>query len=233
MSIIQQIGSSITRAVCQPEGGGGGGGGIVVESSSTKHSGTSYWATIGPGFPAGIVADELLIAHVWSVGATDGWNTPAGWTLIDNSQGTAESGAIFWRKADGLESGTPVFVLTNGKVGRNIGQMHRISGANVVAPVDDFSYAQNLPDSASMVCSPITTTVSGCMGMYFVGYDPGTTTALDTIPPEGYVEIAEVGGFSYVGPDIGVAELKNLTITRTNPAGSQLANIYFVAIAPA
>lgn len=74
-----------------PSGGGGGGAGPSIRGSGIQSSSnTSYTVS----WPSGTVAgDRALIfcAHAYPA------NAPAGWTTLDNSQGSNTNGAVFTR----------------------------------------------------------------------------------------------------------------------------------------
>lgn len=93
------------------------GGGPPMPSFIDAGAGTAGigGATISPAFPSGIVAGQFLIAQVYAGDTTaPAVTTPSGWT----SAGAFPSGAnvykqwLFWKVADGSESGTLAISLT-------------------------------------------------------------------------------------------------------------------------
>ena len=211
--------------------------GAFYENSTNANNGNNIQTSFSIPFPSGINDSSLLLAHMNGSNGVGSWNTPTGWNLIQRDTRIGNGSGLFWRAADGLESGSQTFTVSSG--GRLAGQMWRISGADTTTPVNDNSYYHDTTDLSTYVLNSITTTVGGCLGAYFGNYLLGGWVAHNTHQPSGYTEVQDFVG-AYISccsgvkdDNLGAAGTKNLTITRDQISGTQYFGGYFIAIAPA
>lgn len=84
--------------------GGGGGGAITYGSSGTQLHVTVATTTFNVPYPASVVADDLLVLHMVTNGATV--TSPSGWTVVHNETALSNpKGGLWIKKATGSESG--------------------------------------------------------------------------------------------------------------------------------
>jgi hypothetical protein len=103
----------------------------VVEATSTwQVSGTSNVSTLGPiTLPSGVAAGDLLVAFV-AVDGSPVMTGPANWHMLrQEANTTVVKGAVFWRRADGVDDALSVGLSV---VEHGSAIVYRISGANFV-----------------------------------------------------------------------------------------------------
>lgn len=79
-------------------------------------------ATLNLPYPSGIEADDIAIAQLVvndALTGGGGWNTPAGWTLLDSENIVDNEGRhyLFWKRLTGAESGSVTFTTFGGMGG--------------------------------------------------------------------------------------------------------------------
>jgi hypothetical protein len=107
-------------------------------------------------YPASIVSGNLLVLAISNKYPTNGPSTPSGWTLLGNAQQSGGSGpsgvdtgsvycTVFYRVADGLESGTLSVTITSGNSA--VGVISQFS-SNSPWIITSRSGSDNTPGSA-------------------------------------------------------------------------------------
>jgi hypothetical protein len=107
--------------------------------------------------PVGVVAGDVLVAHVSN---RDNWPlpTPAGWTLVRrDSNGAQLQAAVFWRLATASEPAGVTFTLTGASNSQIVGGILAYSGVSTTNPVDVS--AANTGTGTTATTPSVTTTV--------------------------------------------------------------------------
>lgn len=81
-----------------------------------------------PGYPAGIVAGDLLLLQVFARDATGTAVTPSGWTLIYGPDAGVGASWVFAKKATGSETGTQTVDVTVAAGTLVLAVIHRFTG---------------------------------------------------------------------------------------------------------
>jgi hypothetical protein len=128
-------------------------------------------------YPTSAADDILILAFALdTVGVFDG-APPLGWTkLRDSNDGATDTtGAIFWKRSSGSESG----VWTNLTADTETGIAVCLAFRNCVATGSPFNTDEEpIPGGAVTAhnCPTTTTTVNGCMVVGVLAIDPGAGT---------------------------------------------------------
>jgi PKD repeat protein len=159
------------------EGGGGGGGGSVV---GTPVLGTlvedAAVTTTNVPYPAGITANQLLVAFM-SHGAITTATNPSGWTQVYNSVRGALQPALWVgiKTATGTESGSLAVVHPSAVA---MGRMMRVPNVNVANPQDATATTiQVATASTTTVLPTLATNHAGTLLVAIAAQNSGTANA--------------------------------------------------------
>ncbi|MBW8329840.1 MAG: LamG domain-containing protein [Thiobacillus sp.] len=136
----------------------------LVGSTSVAPSGTS--GSLVLAYPAGIAADDVLIAQIAVRGNMTIPTVPAGWTLINRTNhGSALTQAVYWKRAGASNPANPTWVFSSSD--RAAGTMSAYRDVDPIVPVNVFS-AQTNGGSANVAAGSITPGVAGTqvVGLY-------------------------------------------------------------------
>lgn len=135
-------------------------------------------------YPAGIAADDLLIAQV-AVRGNRTITAPAGWTLISRvNRSTTLTQAIFWKFAAASNPASENWTFS---FSRGVGAMAAYRGVDPFNPIDVFSARTNA-SSASITADSVTPTVSG---VWLVGLFAHARGGISIAPPATMTERVE------------------------------------------
>ena len=163
--------SAVQVAELAADTGGGGSsppGGVSFESFA--EAGSNFdGLTLNVAAPAGTVSGDLLIAAV----ATDGlqvsqMTAPAGWSLIDHGDQSAEVTLdVWWKIADGAEPASYDFSWAAAQ--KSYGLVMRFTGHNATTPI---STSASTGGSSNTPLSPaVVTTVADSLVLRIGGFD--------------------------------------------------------------
>ncbi|MEW5893247.1 MAG: LamG domain-containing protein [Pseudomonadota bacterium] len=215
--------------------------GGAVQAAITWVGATSAATAVGGSnsitltYPAGIAADDLLIAQV-TVRGNRTITPPAGWTLISRvNRGTTLTQAIFRKFAAASNPPSEVWSI-NGSV-RGVGAMAAYRGVDPFNPIDVFSARTN-GSSTSITADSVTPTVSG---VWLVGLFAHALGGVSIAPPATMTERVErvltpspaSNGIALELADEAYAGGTAPTGTRVATASAAAANIgHLVALRP-
>lgn len=170
--------------------GGGGSATIAMQGTGTIYESASSASIVIP-YPSGIVAGELLLAQGIFAGGVVPDAPPTGWTLAaDADPGANISGAVWYRVADGTETGSVTFTSPN-TANRATGHMQRWSGVDTTTPLD-VAGVVGTATGTSVTAPSMTTVNDGAMLIYSVGVHASTSADITT--PAGYTQVANSTG---------------------------------------
>lgn len=138
---------------------GGGGGSPPAYVSTSSLAGNS----LTPTYPASIAAGDFLLGAVAANGTADlDYSGPSGFTRLTHFRTADANGsylAVFYKIADGSESGTATFTKNAGTANRNFATVSRFTGATKLESL----VAGGTLDSSTVAISspPVTTTGTG------------------------------------------------------------------------
>lgn len=133
---------------------------VAVQTTSTASTGNTADITITA--PSGIVNGNLLVAAVF-INNASAVTPPAGWTLIDNTPGSARM-YMFYKVASG-ESGDYTFTCA---ATSKSGVMLRISGHDPASPIGNHTNNDSSLGTAMPTCN-VNTTTPNSLAVYAVG----------------------------------------------------------------
>lgn len=148
--------------------------------------------SIAVPYPSGIQSGDLLLAFCATSNATGSGaavvDVPSGWngSALQSLAGTAAVmfARVFWRAADGTESGSQTFNFSGATAGRATGEIHRIIGADTSSPVNATATATLL--ASALVTDPVspavTTTAANCMVFAFLAHSHAALSNTHTAP---------------------------------------------------
>jgi signal peptidase I len=169
----------------------------LVGTGATGSAANGDADTIDLARPAGVAADDILVAHV--VLHTHSFNAnpmpaPAGWTLVrvdtDSQHVTA---AVFWRRAGGSEPSTYTFTNNAGDTTQQAtGAILAYRGLDTANPIDDDAGATDVSGTDSVVAPSVTSTpptgrLLSLVGVYGNNQGPATPPGSMTERYEGTV----------------------------------------------
>lgn len=199
---------------------------LVYVNSAARNNGTTSDAILD--YPSGMAAGDIAIAHVIFGGGTNVVlsNIPSGWIAVPNTRvdsTTVVGTACYYKLLTGLESGQVQWTLNGAQT--NGGQMYVVRGGEPGAIIN-ASNSQANASSTNVVAPSITTTVDGCMLIYF-----GSISAAATFTPDGAMtERLDVNSAETADQLLTTA---GSTGTRTGVASSAGVNTgTLIAIAP-
>lgn len=154
---------------------------IALQGTPTVYESASATSVVIP-FPSGIVAGELLIAQVTESAATASTTNPGGWTLAKAQNGptSAPSTAVWYRVADGTETGSVTFA-TNATAGRVTGTMERWSGVDTTTPMDAAAVSANSPVATTFQMPSITTVTANAVLVHAISLNASSSADIDTL----------------------------------------------------
>lgn len=161
---------------------------IALQGTPTIYESSSGTLVDLP-YPTGIVAGELLIAHIAHSFGTAPTTDPGGWTLAASRNSIDSQGpsiAVWYKAATGSETGTVQFA-TNATAGRVTGHMMRWSGIDAVTP-EGTTEVSAIANSTSLVIPSITTTANSAVLLHSVGILAASSA--DITGPAGPTKIA-------------------------------------------
>jgi len=214
---------------------GGGASLPVYQSRTTNNSSGSRVSSINADYPSSIGSGDLLLAG-FQGNENRTWNTKTGWTRWDYTNASGLGSALFWRIADGTETGSVNFTA-NG-FSRCMCTMARITGAHSSSPIDVGSKTIITSDTATLNATGITTTQASTLGFYWLAaYPAGYSGWASAAITSGWTEVLDTSPHVFYGgaaawADYEVAETKALSISRVQLTGTQTHAIYWIAIAP-
>lgn len=133
---------------------------ISVIDKTSATSGASAVSSLALTYPT-LAANDVLIAQVHIASSSATITTPAGWTLIRSDTGNNRRSSLYWKLANGSESGTVAFALSASV--NAVGGMVSVRGVDTTTPVDASAGQTN--GSASTSCTAPTVTASAAGGM--------------------------------------------------------------------
>jgi hypothetical protein len=146
----------------------------LVGTGATGSAPNGSAGTIALGRPAGVLANDILIAHV--VLHTHSWNTnplaaPSGWTMIrvdtDDNHVTA---GVFWRKATASEPSSYTFTNNSGDTTQQaVGAVMAYRGLDTAAPIDTHAATTDISGTDDVVAPSVTTTQDSARLLSLVG----------------------------------------------------------------
>ena len=175
-------------------------------------------ATLTINAPAGVSANDLMVAQIAVNGGTDTTVTaPSGWTLIRRTDNTTNVGeASYYKVATASEPASYAWTITDG-VGtpRAAGGILAYAGVNDSSPVD-VSSGTSGGSSTSVSAPTVTTTTDLDLVDGLFATDTGTTFTA----PSGMTERSDVRNTSANGPS---AETADFTKTPAGATGAKAA----------
>ena len=157
----------------------------LVGSTSVARSGTS--GSLVLAYPAGLAADDVLIAQIAVRGNVTIPTVPAGWTLINRTNnGSALTQAVYWKRAGASNPANETWIFSPSD--RAAGTMSAYRDVDPIVPVNVFS-AQTNGGSANVAASSITPGVAGTqlVGLYALADGNASFS-----PPAGMAERQDV-----------------------------------------
>jgi hypothetical protein len=141
----------------------------VTFRNQTSTSSTN--GTLALSTPAGVVANDLLLAHVtnrYDAGYTI--TPPAGWTLIDRTTrgagANSVTSAVYWKLAGASEAATQSFVMAGGSGIDMAGGIAAYSGVSTSSPINTSGVA--VGSSFAVTTASVTTTVANTVLVHAV-----------------------------------------------------------------
>ncbi len=173
--------SSTATATSLPTNTPTPGGNIKLRSVSSGNNGAGS-TSLSLNAPAGLVANDVLIAHIVVQGATTSITPPGGWHLIrrDNT-GTSIGSALYYRVVGGSEP--PSYAWAFNSTQKAAGGIAAYSGVDPVAPIDAHSGQYN-PATATITAPSVTTTAAFDELLFIAAIATGTTVS----PPAGMTQ---------------------------------------------
>lgn len=156
---------------------------IALQGTPTLYeSASSVSAVIS--YPTGVTNGEVLVCSLAISQQTAHTTAPAGWTLA-KSQDTVSSTSypamsVFYRIADGTESGTVTFGSW-ATTGRVTAVMSRWSGVNTTTPLDATSVSANSAVSTTFTMPSISTVTNDSVLVHSIGLNAGSAADIDTL----------------------------------------------------
>ena len=155
---------------------------IALQGTASTFETASGTTAVIP-YPAGVVAGELLIAHVMNSTNVLQTTPPSGWTYLTGQVGgsstSGPSGTIYYKWAAGGETGTVTFP-GQAAAGRITGYMVRWSGVDATTPFD-VSAVSNGAFVDPFVMPSITTITPGAMLVHMMGISSTTSFDIGTL----------------------------------------------------
>lgn len=131
---------------------------ITLVGSSSGITGSSGSSSLTLPYPAGLVDDDILIAHV-AVRGNRSIAAPGGWVLVDRSNnGSILTQAIYWRRANTTNPASETWSFSASD--RAAGSVSAYRDVDPVAPVNVFSESLNA-SGTSVTAGSVTPGVSG------------------------------------------------------------------------
>jgi hypothetical protein len=171
--------------------------------------------------PAGVVAGDVLVAHVSN---RDNWSmpTPAGWTpLRRDNNGTQLQAAVFWRVATASEPAGVTFTLTGASNTQMVGGNLAYSGARTTNPVGVSGVTTGTGTTATT--PSVTTTVANTFLVQIVVKRQEALPAPTGTTSRGSLLAAGPGGIGVVAGDETFAD-PGATGARSSTSGSAFSS---------
>lgn len=176
-------------------------------------------ATMTLNKPAGTIAGDVMVAAIATTPSTIPITPPAGWTLIQSRQQTANTTSVltsYYRVAGASEPTTYSWLLSSGHGGA-VGGILSFSGVDNLAPID-VSASAATPSSTSHVAPSVTTTAANDMLVTIHEYASGRSWT----PPPGMTERVDIP--SRINNNSGVTlEMNTLLLGAAGATGSKTA----------
>ncbi|TCS71891.1 concanavalin A-like lectin/glucanase superfamily protein [Sulfuritortus calidifontis] len=188
---------------------------VGTTSATTAINGSN---SITLSYPAGLAADDVLIAQV-AVRGNRTITAPAGWNQISRvNNGSTLTQAIFWKLAGASNPLSEVWRFSNS--GRGVGAMAAYRGVDPFTPIDAFSARTNA-SSASITANSVTPTVSG---VWLVGLFAHARGGVSLTPPATMIErVEQVLTPSPAGNGIALELADEAYAGGTAPTGNRVA----------
>ena len=127
---------------------------ITIEGTVAETPPTTGASTMTYNLPTGVQAGEILILHWVSHDQNRPHvesDTPSGWTFgfskwLVGGEGTYHG--VFWKIADGTESGGTVEINYNGGTSIGLGMCYRVSGVDPIQPFNVNNYSGGVQGSS-------------------------------------------------------------------------------------
>ena len=159
---------------------------IVQEGTPSLYENASATTVVIP-YPAGIVAGELLLVQT-SASSSFTPTGPAGWTLRSVMLSGIPA-AIFYRIADGTESGSATFTVQS-SANRCSGIMTRWSGVDTTTPFD-VADVKSAASGVGYTSPTITTSTDSAVIVYTVSLGASGSSSINT--PAGITQVEQGG----------------------------------------
>src|SRR5689334_9807475 len=115
--------------------------------------------TLAVAYPSGIAAGDMLVVCISNKYPSNGPSTPSGWSTLPNGQQSGGSGSagvdtgtvfatVFYKIADGTESGTLTVAITSGNAAAAQMHAYRIPTGSIWATPGSRSKAVNTASSS-------------------------------------------------------------------------------------
>ena len=191
--------------------------GIALRAASSAQ--VSNGSSLTLSRPAGVVADDVLLAVI-DVRGLPSITTPPGWSLVrTDSNGTALRQALYVRTA---QAGEPTsYTLGFGNKYSVSGAVLAYTGVSTSQPIDGATGLANA-SSNSISSTALTTTVSDTAVVGFFGTATNTTVS----PPSGMREQAEIAA----GRDKVTSEAADLLQPGAGSTGARIATSTAAAV---
>lgn len=183
--------------------------------------------------PAGVIADDVLVACVTIRADSSISSVPSGWTLIrqDTTATTDNNGcrqAIYYKVAGSSE---PSSYQWKTSASTDIAIcIAAFSGVNTSTPIEvNDGTSSDDPNDTTCTAPSVTTTTATCMLVTFHGFNPATTTTATTsqTPPSGMTEAADTASVGPGGGDANRAtcELNYLSLSSAGATGTKISSL--------
>lgn len=149
---------------------------VALQGTPTWVANATSASSVAVSVPTGVVAGELLIAHVQTGSGAGSIATPTGWTLIKTgTDGTDAVGWVGYRVATGSEPASYTWTLGAAN-GTQEGAMFRLSGADTTTPVRTSAISTTGTGASATPPSLTGVTATDMMLEFWSGGDSGGAT---------------------------------------------------------
>lgn len=202
----------------------------VPSLAATDASGNQTTSPISHTIPAGWAAGDLVIAHLSTVIRTVS-SAPAGWTLIQSTTGISDNTYTYWKVLSAGDLGAVQSWTLNANPSSSRVVFHRVTGVDVVTPVNASDKANDAVSGMSHVSPSLTTTVSDCLVLRLTTNGGQVTSAASGDTGSKSYETTVTPGLTCWASSKAVAGVTG-TGTYSTPANRQFSHVV-IAIAPA
>lgn len=145
-------------------------------------------------YPAGIVANDVMVLRWATTGTTITLNTPAGWTVVSGpiDKGTTNREYLLVRVANGTEAGNTLTLSASASsANKRFAQLAAYSGVDTGTPIlASASFVETASGTTHAAPTVNIASVSGCWIVEFAS-DRGSPGSTSWTPPAGYTPILD------------------------------------------